>query len=137
MARILATLALVAASVTGGAATVETALEADDACLAGEDCGLELRQLRGEAQAEEFNQGFDAILAEDEEDADEDADEDAEEEVEDEDLAEDADIELLAEGGPSAPASPAVLVQAGTQPPTGWTSITSQPVTSVRLKGKT
>merc|ERR1719295_933008 len=93
MALILATLVL-ATSFTGSfaEAPVEAALAADDVCL-GEDCGLELRQLRGELVADEFNQGFEQLLAEDE---DEDEDEDEEEDDQEvEDVAEDEEADEL------------------------------------------
>merc|ERR1719152_1031088 len=88
MALILATLVL-ATSFTGSfsEAAVEAALEADDVCL-GEDCGLELRQLRGELVADEFNQGFEQLLAEDEDEDDEAEDEEVEDVAEDEEADE-------------------------------------------------
>ena len=94
-ARALVMLGLLAlAAFAAGEDAVEAALHADDACLAngGEECSVELRQLRGELNTEVEEEA----LQGDEEDEDE--DEDAEDaEVEDEDAAEE-DLDDMAKG---------------------------------------
>eukprot|EP00931_Biecheleriopsis_adriatica_P102200 TRINITY_DN7719_c0_g1_i4.p1 TRINITY_DN7719_c0_g1~~TRINITY_DN7719_c0_g1_i4.p1 ORF type:complete len:245 (+),score=65.49 TRINITY_DN7719_c0_g1_i4:95-736(+) len=97
---------LFAILVSSNAAVPDSALFADDVCLGGQECSLELRQLRGEVKegeedkkvnVEEATALQDATAEEDDEEDEGNVEEDAEE---DEEYEEDADIENVGDMKP-------------------------------------
>eukprot|EP00931_Biecheleriopsis_adriatica_P102198 TRINITY_DN7719_c0_g1_i1.p1 TRINITY_DN7719_c0_g1~~TRINITY_DN7719_c0_g1_i1.p1 ORF type:complete len:243 (+),score=65.02 TRINITY_DN7719_c0_g1_i1:95-730(+) len=97
---------LFAILVSSNAAVPDSAFLADDACLGGQECSLELRQLRGEVKegeedkkvnVEEATALQDATAEEDDEEDEGNVEEDAEE---DEEYEEDADIENVGDLNP-------------------------------------